>query len=100
MVENNKQEPKWVLGTVLEKLGNTSYKVQVGDLIWKRHVDQLLQTSITQANTNSKATDDDDLNSWPPISQDNPTGHQTEQVSRRYPNRLRQPPERYSPGNY
>ena len=100
LVENNKPEPKWVLGTVLEKLGDTSYKVQVGDLIWKRHVDQLLQTSITQTNINSKATDDDDLNSWPPISQDNPTGHQTEQVSRRYPNRLRRPPERYSPGNY
>ena len=66
LVENNKPEPKWVLGTVLEKLGDTSYKVQVGDLIWKRHVDQLLQTSITQANTNSKARDDDDLNSWPP----------------------------------
>ena len=54
LVENNKPDPKWVLGTVLEKLGDTSYKVQVGDLIWKRHVDQLLQTSITQANTNSK----------------------------------------------
>ena len=31
---------------------------------WKRHVDQLLQTSISQADANSNATVDDDLNSF------------------------------------
>ena len=30
--------------TVLEKTGPVSYKVQVGDRIWRRHVDQLLST--------------------------------------------------------
>ena len=51
LVENNRPEPNRVVGTVLEKLGDVSYRVQVGTQVWKRHVDQLLLTTITQANT-------------------------------------------------
>ena len=100
LVENNKPEPKWVVGTVLEKLGNISYRVQVGNQIWKRHVDQMLQTTITQANTDNNDDNTDDINSWPSTSNDTLTSQQPEQESRRYPTRLRQPPDRYSPSNY
>ena len=100
LVENNKPEPKWVVGTVLEKLGNISYRVQVGNQIWKRHVDQMLQTTITQANTDNNDDNTDEINSWPSTSNDTLTSQQPEQESRRYPTRLRQPLDRYSPSNY
>ena len=80
-MENNKPEPKWILRTVVEKLGDISYRVQVGDQVWKRHVDQLLQTSISQTDTNNSATVDDDLNSWPSMSNDSLPSQQSEQTS-------------------
>ena len=102
LVENNKPEPKWVVGTVLETLGNISYRIQVGNQIWKRHVDQMLQTTITQANTDNNDDNTDDINLWPSTSNDTLMSQQPEQAleSRRYPTRLRQPPDRYSPSNY
>ena len=100
LVENNKPEPKWVVGTVVEKLGDISYRVQVGNQVWKRHVDQLLQTTITQANTDTNNDITDDLNAWPSTLNDSlSTNQQPEQESRRYPTRLRRPPDRYSPSN-
>ena len=99
LVENSKSEPKWVLGTVLEKLGDISYRVQVGNQIWKRHIDQLLLTSITEANSNTTDANSDELNSWPLTSSDASTSQQPEQESRRYPTRFRRPPDRYSPCN-
>ena len=97
LVENNKPEPKWVLGTVLEKLGDVSYRVQVGNYIWKRHIDQLLQTVITQTDANIENADD--MNSWP-TQNDSLVRQQSEQVSPCYPTRSRHPPDRYSPSNY
>ena len=44
MVENMRGGPKWLPGTVLEKAGPVPYRVQVGDMVWRRHTDQLLQT--------------------------------------------------------
>ncbi|XP_053395713.1 uncharacterized protein K02A2.6-like [Mercenaria mercenaria] len=32
---------KWVDGIIVHQLGPVTYKVKVGDLIWKRHVDQI-----------------------------------------------------------
>ena len=40
-VQNFRGEPKWLAGTVVEKAGPVSYLVQVGELLWKRHVDQI-----------------------------------------------------------
>ena len=42
LVRNLRGEPKWLSGVVLEKTGLVSYRVQVGDQIWRRHADQLL----------------------------------------------------------
>ena len=99
LVENNKPEPKWVVGTVVEKLGDISYRVQVGNQVWKRHVDQLLLTTITQANTDTNNDITNDLNAWPSTLNDSLASQQPEQESRRYPTRLRRPPDRYSPSN-
>ena len=89
MIENSKSEPMWVLGTVLEKLGDISYRVQVGNQIWKRHIDQLLLISITEDNNNTIDDNSDELNSWPLTSSDASTSQQPEQESRRYPTRFR-----------
>ena len=40
-VQDFRGEPKWLAGTVVEKTGPVSYRVQVGELLWKRHVDQI-----------------------------------------------------------
>lgn len=39
---------KWCLGTIVRKLGNTIYYVQLkdSDLIWKRHANQLLKNNV------------------------------------------------------
>ncbi len=39
--ENFRGEPKWLAGTVIERTGPVSYRVQVGEAVWKRHVDQI-----------------------------------------------------------
>ena len=41
MVENVRGEPKWLPGIVLEKAGAVSYRVQVGEGVWRRHADQM-----------------------------------------------------------
>ena len=99
LVENTKSEPKWVLGTVLEKLGDISYRIQVGHQIWKRHIDQLLQTTITEDNNDNTDDSSDELNSWSFTSNVSSTNQQSEQKVRRYPTRFRRPPDRYSPSN-
>ena len=39
LVENPKGNPKWITGIITEKLGPTSYLVQIGSKTSKRHVD-------------------------------------------------------------
>ena len=41
-VRNLRGQPKWLEGTIIEKTGPVSYKVTVGDQVWRRHADQLL----------------------------------------------------------
>jgi len=45
-VRNLRDGPKWILGIVFEQTGPVSYKVQVRDQIWRRHVDQLLDHNV------------------------------------------------------
>ena len=40
-VQNFRGEPRWLAGTVVEETGPVSYRVQVGEMLWKRHVDQI-----------------------------------------------------------
>ena len=50
-------EPKWLRGIVLEQTGPVSYKVQVGDRLWRRHVDQLLDASVEGVERNVESDD-------------------------------------------
>ena len=43
LVENLRGPPKWLQAVVVEKLGAVTYRVQVGDAVWVRHADQMLQ---------------------------------------------------------
>ena len=81
LVENTKSETNWVLGTVLETLGDISYRVQVGNQIWKRLIDQLLQTTITEANNDTSDNNSDELNSWSFSPNDSSTNQQPAQES-------------------
>ena len=46
MVKNYSSGPKWVRGTILRQNGPLSYDVQVGSKVWKRHVDQIVNTGL------------------------------------------------------
>lgn len=35
------QKSKWTQGVIQDQIGPVTYQVQVGDLFWKRHLDQL-----------------------------------------------------------
>ena len=48
LVQNFREEPKWLDGTVTEQTGPVSYKVLAGDQLWKRHVDQMHQKHGSQ----------------------------------------------------
>jgi len=61
------RKPKacWINGVIVAKLGPMTYKVQVDELIWKRHVDQLRDISLSNAQFASEIED----TKWiPPLS--------------------------------
>ena len=41
-------EPTWLPGHVVEQTGPVSYRVQVADYLWWRHVDQLLDSKFSE----------------------------------------------------
>ena len=43
LIQNFRGEPKWLDGAVTEQTGSVYRKALVGDQLWKRHVDQMLQ---------------------------------------------------------
>ena len=47
LVQNFGVEPKWLDGTVTEQPGPVSYKVLVGEQLWKRRVDQMHQNHLS-----------------------------------------------------
>lgn len=48
LVQNFRGEPKWPDCTVTAQTGHVSYKVLVGDQLWKRHIDQMHQKHRSQ----------------------------------------------------
>ena len=45
LVRNMRNDPRWLLGTIVERRGPLSYLVQVANgVVWKRHVDHLRKT--------------------------------------------------------
>jgi hypothetical protein len=55
-----KSVEKWVGGIIVHQLGPVTYQVKVGDLIWKRHVDQIREREtdipVNESNTNIPIT--------------------------------------------
>ena len=47
MVRNYFDGPKWLPGTILRKCGRMSYDVMVGSKIWRRHIDQIVETGLS-----------------------------------------------------
>ena len=47
LVQNFGGEPKWLDGTVTEQPGPVSYKVLVGEQLWKRRDDQMHQNHLS-----------------------------------------------------
>ena len=61
MVENHREGPKWVRGSIVEKLGPLSYRVQVGEQLWRRHGDQLLRADVSPKASNTGGTAEEDI---------------------------------------
>ena len=57
-------QPKWIPGTIIERMGSVMYRVQVGEQIWRRYADQLRAREETGTAVNEKDTqiDDNDIN--------------------------------------
>ena len=101
MVRDYRHADKWVPGTVVKKLGPVTYRVDIGNgNIVKRHVDQLTQrqdtrSAIPPGNSNGSPLEDDfpyPTTEDPPRPDPDVGGHQP--LQRRYPPRIRQPPNR------
>ena len=104
LVRNYHGEKKWVYGTIIEQLGPVSYRVKVKDYVWKCHADQCWQLAsllqIPQKLIWMNVIGLTEIRKMyrslllylhynsvePPISQS----------TRRYPHRIRKPPDRYS----
>ena len=54
-VRNYRGNPKWVQDEIVQIQGPLTYKVQVKDMIWKRHVDQLQACTTTQETAENSA---------------------------------------------
>lgn len=105
MARDYRSEQKWVPGTVVEQLGPLTYRVEVqGGRRWKRHIDQMRGVS-PQLLPEASETDTDVLATPPPkplADSDDATAAGSDGVppaaastERRYPARVRNPPDRY-----
>ena len=113
LVQNYRQGPRWVPGTITNRLGPLTYTVQVaGGRLWKRHIDQLLETADSPrdstASTNSDpapelvdypptspSLPDPDLDTLPAATPESASASSEQSPPRRYPQRTRRQPDRY-----
>ena len=101
LVENSKPDPKWLPGTVLERLGPLSYRVQVGNVEWKRHIDQILASASHVEPNNDDSAFDSILTETESVHPECENVTTEMAVSTpRYPQRERHPPERFNPSEY
>lgn len=105
---------KWQRGEILSKTGPLTYTVQVGQHIWRRHVDQLLNATAHHA-TNNRPEDDahvsedsdelmctapepplqvEDGNATPDNADPEVPAQSSDPQERRYPERAHRPPDR------
>lgn len=94
LVENLRSTtPKWITGKIITKIGPLSYKVEIDDVIHRRHVDQMLPSKAQVMITDKSSEEDVFL---PTPVNHNPTAPKpaSEQITRRNPPRNRRPPDR------
>ena len=49
MTRNHSSGPNWVPGTVLQQTGPVSFTVNVGEMTWRRHLDQICESNFYPA---------------------------------------------------
>ena len=104
---NMSQGPKWVQGTIVEKLGVNVFNVHIHDLnvIWKRHSNQMLLRDISNSNDVNDKSNNDIADQNPisehtrfgefiPSNEADPTDPNQPSPLRRS-ERIRRPPVRY-----
>ena len=111
MVENYRGGPTWVRGSITDRLGPMSYRVQVGEHFWKRHVDQLLRAAephniegVMEEDTSTQALpqpadvgDTGDRSTRDEVTEPVRTTSASTVPAPRYPARRHNPPERLDP---
>lgn len=95
---------KWAPGKITTRTGPLMYTVDVGDQLWRCHVDQLLDAQPKTNTSSSPDTTFDDSNVSPVTTsaeaetlapdKSSATPTTTAQVQRHYPERHRVPPQR------
>ena len=57
LARNFREGPRWVPGTIAEKRGPLTYLVQIReDILWKRHVDQIISATDTPDDVSPHST--------------------------------------------
>ena len=94
LVENPGKDPKWLTGIILERLGPITYKVKVGEYIWKRHIDQMLRSEVETQDRN----DNLDIEAFEAMSSTFTDSPQTRApvINERYSGSRHPPEPRYS----
>jgi transposase InsO family protein len=84
---------KWLPGTIVNKLGNTMFRVQTDRGIWKRHINQLQPRMCNM---------DQAADTQPPTTETNtaPANNGQSPVQSRYPRRTRRRPDFYDSSKY
>jgi len=84
--------PKWITGKIVKRLGPLSYLVQIGGINCKRHVDQLMPLKQQQLKIPSNQTEEDFF--MPTPSRTISPQPQNNKSIRQNPPRIRKPPDR------
>ena len=97
-VRNYKSKEKWVPGIVVGKIGSYLYDVSVGDIIIRRHIDQIIRNCTKQ--TSSPVVDDYISYDFEYYDYEDPEPRPYVGIPRRrirdsYPVRIRKPVNRY-----
>ena len=108
MVRNYREGERWKIGNILKRLGPLTYNIDMGNDIWKHHVDEIkaFQGTSIREDKQKEACVEDMIPADQEVDADLvPTG--TTQIQEeeyqensdsecRYPLRERRPPDRYS----
>ena len=106
----NKGEPKWLSGIIVKTLGPTSYNVQVGNKIWKRHTDQLLSSHLLSGSTDTPQCEEFDDSQPMDTTEEShgvtdntsqlnsPVSNEGNRETHKYPQRRRTAPDRFQAG--